>query len=116
MKKHWKTAEVLKLLEGLPFVHTTTNPGNGTVASDQLVLVPTEAQRTTGLFIRGFRTDEYDSPGDDFDVEYVELTDGQQSDTGLSTDDPATIRLYAEVMIRLRKAGFTVVDSLSAYF
>lgn len=114
--KQWVTSEMVKLLsvlEGIASVEV--HPPGGDVDTSKLI-VNIKDVADERLFICGFITDGYISTPDDVQIEMIEVTDGQQSDTGLCSGTEKVCLAYARVVSTLRGAGFDVVDSLKAYF
>jgi hypothetical protein len=114
--KRWVTSEMVGLLSGLEGIASAeVHPQGGDVDTSRIILnikdVPDER-----LFICGFITDGDISSPDDVQIEMIEVTDGQQSDTGLCSGTEKVCFAYARVVSTLRGAGFEVVDSLKAYF
>lgn len=113
--KHWKTNDVIAMLASLPCTVTASPPG-GDYDTENLQLTPNGAGPDEFLHVAGFRCDEPLTDAADAEIEMVFVSDGQDSGGGLSSADPATCRLYAEVLIKLRGAGFSVVPSMDEYF
>lgn len=114
----WNTEKMIKLLSNLPVsckIQKTRQGGD--VDSTNLMLTANGA-RDVHLFVVGFV--ESGKPGivtpDDCEIDMIEVSDGEDSRGGLNTSDPATCRLYAEVVSALRRCGFCVVNCLKDYF
>jgi hypothetical protein len=114
-QKRWKTEEVVALLKDLPCRIETDVPG-GDVDTDNIILATGKKDYEECLYISGFVTEGYIENPSDALVDMVEVEDGQDSRGGLHSDDPALGKLYAEVLIRLKRAGFRVVPKMDDYF
>lgn len=116
MKKQWVTSQVVELLSSIQGIASVeVHHQGGDVDTTNLILNITDGQDER-LFVCGFTTEGYISTPDDVLIEMIEVTDGQQSDTGLSSDVEEVCLAYARVVGALRRAGFEVVESLKAYF
>lgn len=112
----WITSDMVKLLSGIQGIASVeVHPQGGDVDTTNLILNVTDGQDER-LFICGFTTDGYLTDPDNSMIEMIEVTDGQQSDTGLSSDIEEVCLAYARVVGTLRRNGFEVVESLKAYF
>jgi hypothetical protein len=114
----WVTSEMVKLLSGVAGIASVeVHSQGGDVDTSNLILnIKDVADARERLFVCGFTTEGYITTPDDTEIEMIQLTDGQQSDTGLSSDVEEICLAYGRVMSTLRRAGFTVVESLKAYF
>lgn len=114
--KRWITSDVVKLLTAIQGIESVqVLPQGGDVDTSNL-LVNVKDGEDERLFICGFVTDGDITTPDDVEVEMVEVTDGQQSDTGLSSSVETVCVAYGRVCGALRRDGFEVVESLKQYF
>ena len=81
-----------------------------------MLLTATGAAPGNHLYLVGFLTTSDVFNPDDTYIEMIELSDGQDSQGGLNTDDPPTAQLYLQVRKLLRDAGHIVVNSMNDYF
>jgi len=99
----WKTSKIVELLANPSWTIEIEEPG-GDYDSATLLHI-------AGFICKGTREDE-----NDFDIEMIYVTDGQDSRGGLFSEDLPTCLMYAHVVARLRKAKFSVVPTMEAYF
>ena len=121
----WNTAAMVKLLSDSRWDIEVMEPG-GDVDTEGLLLraqgagkaehLEGEPDERIFLTISGFKVEGDVTEAGDAEIDMVEVSDGMTSDGGLNTSDPATCRMYAEVVILLRGASFEVVPSMDAYF
>lgn len=110
---HWKTPEVMKLLEGLDARMEVEGQG-GDVDTETIRLTPKAGGDS--VCVCGFSTNwDITSPADT-KIEMVEVNDHQDSRGGLNSDNEDTCVLYGKIVARLRKAGYSVVPRLKDYF
>ncbi len=116
---HWVTADVVSLLSSIPTdkigkVSIQTTSQGGDVDSTNLLVTSSASQ---GRFhICGFTTNGDITMPDDCQVEMVEVTDGKDSRGGVNSRHEPTVLLHTRICAALEAAGFSVVDSLKAYF
>jgi hypothetical protein len=107
------TEDILFLLADKKWEIETTPPG-GDYDTTNLVLSPKDSEES--LFICGFAINRNNTDKDDWTGKMVEVNDGHDSRGGLNSSDPSLAHAYAEVCVRLRKAGFEVVTKMEDYF
>lgn len=111
----WNTEEIALMVEQLPhYGHHRVDGQGGDVDTENIIVFPNNGGQQ--LYLRGFALEQQITRPDDWDVDMVELQDGEDSRGGLNVDDPDTVALYAEIRRELRKKGFDVVPTLDAYF
>lgn len=117
--KRWITSEMVKFLSAIPGIaRVEVHPQGGDVDTSKLLVYITDGQSVCEdrLHISGFVIDGDITSPDDCDIEMIEVTDGNQSDTGLSSDEEEVCVAYGRICSRLRQQGFDVVESMGAYF
>lgn len=113
--KRWITSDVVALLSALPGISSVeVHPQGGDIDTSNLVVNITNGQDEL-LYVCGFCNGSDIIYPDDTDIDMIEVTDGQQSGTGLSSQIEEVCLAYARVVGTLRRAGFSVVDSLDDY-
>src|SRR5574343_636896 len=111
----WNSNKIIADLQRLPNVLKVENSGQGgDVDSDNLVLFIKDTKEH--LFVAGFATNWYITSPSDCEVQFVEVTDGQQSDTGLTSSNATLGHLYIDVRNYFQHNGFQVVESNGPYF
>ena len=114
--KRWKTQEIVALIKTIPEIsNISVNSQGGDVDTSNL-FISIKGVEDEHLFVCGFVVDGFIDSPDDTDIEMIEVTDGQQSDTGLSSGTEYVCVAYARVVAALRKQGFQVVKSMDGYF
>jgi hypothetical protein len=113
---HWNTQQITEDLKTIVGVIDVVNNGQGgSYDTDNLIIEIGGAEDK--LWVCGFNVDDNAiEETSDVDVEFVELTDGLQSDHGLSSSDFKVARMYIDVRQYFINRGFNVVDSMNAYF
>jgi hypothetical protein len=111
----WKTSKIVELLANPSWTIEIEEPG-GDYDSATLILSAKGAKRGHFLHIAGFICKGTREDENDFDIEMIYVTDGQDSRGGLFSEDLPTCLMYAHVVARLRKAKFSVVPTMEAYF
>lgn len=114
----WNTEEISRLIGQIENVASVTRHSQGGDVDTANLLVHIKGVTGERIRVLGFVTEGEIHPrhADACEIEMIEVTDGQQSDTGLSSSNEALAVVYAQVCARLRKAGHAVVPSLKAYF
>lgn len=113
---HWKTEEVVKVLESFPHVKsvTATYPG-GDYDTTQVVV---EAEGSPyRLFISGyFSTEEcIDNPNDSL-VEWIEIKDGEDSRGGMNVADEFLYSIYCLARKHFLKNHAVVINHYNEIF
>jgi hypothetical protein len=111
----WNTVEISKLLSPHCRSIAPCAPG-GDVDTTGLVCTP--VGDGDPIYVSGFCTSNFEvwKTPDDIEIDMVEVSDGQDSDGGLSSMNEYTCVLYARIVAALRNAGFDVVRQMKAYF
>lgn len=113
---YWHTATIVEALRRIPNVSKilVQDPG-GDVDSENLVVFIRGSDDK--LFVSGFNVEQPD-PVDKgaCDVEYIELTDGQDSRGGLTSRDAKTAMVYTRVRQYFVDNNAEVVDSHKTFF
>lgn len=117
--KRWVTSEMVEFLSHIQGIaRVEVHMQGGDVDTSNLLVFITDGQsvQEDQLHICGFTTNGDITNPDDCDIEHIEVTDGLQSDTGLSSDNEEVCIAYGRVVSRLRNQGFDVVESMGGYF
>ena len=112
--ERWITQDIIQGINKVGFNTVTVLPDSGGDFDTQELLV--SVANDESLWIAGFVLDDAIRAKDDVDVEYVYITDGLESDHGLSSHYPETAEAYIKIRQILIDMKFTVVDSMDAYF
>jgi len=107
----WVTDKIVKLLREPPVRISTVGAGGDYDTNNIVLSINAET-----LFVCGFTTKTAIVNENDCDVEYVEVSDGQDSRGGLNSRNKSFCVLYANVVSKLRKEGFEVVPNMEDYF
>jgi hypothetical protein len=113
----WKSSEVEAFMRTLPGVKSIVNTGPGGDVDTDNIQIEFE-DSNDHLIVRGFNPDMNYSYTDTSDamVDYVEVSDGQQSSGGLSSFNQTTGDAYVAIRRFFGLKGFFVVESLDNYF
>lgn len=117
--KRWISSDMVKFLSAIPGIaRVEVHPQGGDVDTSKLLVYVTNGQSVCEdrLHISGFTVEGEITDPDDTEIEMIEVTDGNQSDTGLCSDEEEVCVAYGRITSRLRNAGFDVVESMNAYF
>lgn len=93
MKFRWVTDQIVSELRNKGFKVTVNSPG-GDDDTDEVIV---EVDGGEGIFISGFNPNQGMPTPSDAEVDCITIGDGQDSDGGLNSDNPATIQAYADV-------------------
>jgi hypothetical protein len=111
----WNTNAIVKLLS-LPNTKISTCMAGGDYDSTNVLVQPVPPAGDERISVLGFNTKSTSTNRDNFEIEMVEVCDGQDSRGGLNSSNRNIALIYAEVCTRLRKAGFSVVPKMNDYF
>lgn len=112
----WKTTDIQLLLGKLAYVQASVRDIPGGDHDTEVVIIKISSNPDATFWIRGFDPDkEIGTPGE-CEVRMVELSDGQDSRGGCSSDHRTTCETYGAMMAVLRQEGFIVVPSMDPYF
>lgn len=101
---HWETQKIVDALKPLGFPITVGPPGGDFDTSNIFVKVGKGAYGG-GFHIAGYTPDQAltNQDWDSWHVDAIELSDGMDSSGGLTSNDPAMIKAYADIRIILAK-------------
>ena len=114
---NWNSKKVEADLRNIPGVYSVTNTGPGGDCDSDHFRIDINDVYGEHLFVCGFTmaVNGVTTPSD-CECEMVELTDGQQSDIGLTSDTDQVGEIYLKVRKYFKQQGFDVVQSIGAYF
>lgn len=110
----WETDKIVELLGSADW-GVEVHPAGGDYDTEGVLVTP-HGTEDEHLFICGFRTEAPLPVKSDADIEMVEVSDGQDSRGGCSSQDERLTRAYGIVCAKLRQAGYQVVPSMDDYF
>jgi hypothetical protein len=112
---NWNTEKIMKDLSDLmPNAKDIQNLGQGGDYDTDNIFIKFHGTKD-GLYLCGFNPETLCTTPENAEVDYVEVTDGKDSQGGLNSDNNDVAQAFLEVKKYLRSKKFIVVNTIQDF-